>query len=254
MTPRTVRLLRDYNNAPSVNETLIEAVKGNPLAIEVGIFQDGIPFDLTSLTSVSFVVRTSRAVATNLATDTIAVAAMTQIPNRARWDRGTAQHGTFAFTDAEMNLTVTSPYTDYWWSAYALPTNNEEITLGMGTFRLYESNIANGGIPAVNPGATITAAEADAAYLKHTANGATTPLNKRGTISLGAGVVAGTLTFAGDAFASAPSQVLLTVEMTDGNGALIFACCHTRVTASFKWELSGPTPDASHKLHWLAIQ
>mgnify|MGYP000134315230 CR=1 FL=1 len=115
MTPRTIRLPFEYNLNPSENETLIEAVKGNPLNIQFGIFQDNIPYDLDDLTSVSFVIRPARGTATNLAADTIAAVALTQLPTRSRWDRGTMQHGTFSFTDDEMNLTVTSPYTDYWW-------------------------------------------------------------------------------------------------------------------------------------------
>jgi len=77
--------------------------------------------------------------------------------------------------------------------------------------------------------------------------------NRRGTIDLSSGATSGTLTF-GTAFDAAPSQVLLTVEMPSATGAFIFALCRSRLAASFVWELSGPTPDADHKLHWLALE
>lgn len=258
MTPRTVRLELDYNLAPSKAETMIEAVRANALNVQFGIFNGSTPHNLSGIVSITFNIRPSRSEASNLASLTLAAVDLTQLPNRARWDNGVMQHGTFRWSVGQMNQTVSAPYTDYWWSAYALTdTSDNEITLGDGVFRLYESNIDNADTPPVGAGATITAAEADTRYLAHTTNGIlapTNPLNKRGSKTLSAGDSNGTVVFGGTAFAAAPSQILLQMEMHDGSGAVIFANPHTLTTTGFSFELSGEVPaTGTYKLHWMAI-
>lgn len=257
MTPRTIRLPLDYQLKPDAAEVQIDAFKNNALNIQFGIFNNVKPFDLSGLVSVTLHIRPSRNTASNLASITLAAAELKALPNRARWDSGAMQHGTFELTDAQMNQTVGGSYADYWWVVYAINSNADEITLGNGVFRMWESNIDNADVAPTNPGATITLAEAVALFLAKNPNGInapTNPLNKGGVKTLSAGDVNGTITFGGTAFASAPTRIQLTMQMPGSSGAVIFANPHTISTTGFSFELSGEVPaTGTYKLCWEAI-
>lgn len=257
MTPRIVRLPLDYQLKPDAAEVQIDAFRNNALNVQFGIFRNVAPFDLSGLVSVTMHIRPARTTASNLASITLAAAALKQLPSRQRWDAGVMQHGTFEFTNAQMNLTVGAPYRDYWWVVYAINSDSEEITLGDGVFRLWESNIDNADVAPTNPGATITLAEAVALFLAKNPNGInapTNPLNKGGVKTLSAGDTSGTVTFGGTAFASAPTRIQLTMQMPDANGAILSANWHTPLTTGFSFELSGEVPaSGTYKLIWEAI-
>lgn len=83
--------------------------------------------------------------------------------------------------------------------------------------------------------------------------------SEMGVVNLGDAALSGTVTFAGT-FASAPTKIFLGVEISasagspTGTSTLLFANYHSVTTTGFKWELSGATGDANHKLSWWAIR
>lgn len=74
---------------------------------------------------------------------------------------------------------------------------------------------------------------------------------KRGTEDLGSGADSGAVTFA-TAFAATP-VVVATVRAPNSTGAAIAAVVHSESTTGFSFFLTGVTPDANHKLNWLAV-
>ena len=83
--------------------------------------------------------------------------------------------------------------------------------------------------------------------------------SEMGVVNLGNAALSGTVTFAGT-FASTPTKIFLSVEISASGGSptgtstLIWANYHSVTTTGFKWELSGATGDANHKLVWWAIR
>ena len=83
--------------------------------------------------------------------------------------------------------------------------------------------------------------------------------SEMGVVNLGDAALSGTVTFAGT-FASAPTKIFLSIEISASGGSptgtstLLFANYHSVTTTGFKWELSGATGDANHKLVWWAIR
>jgi len=83
--------------------------------------------------------------------------------------------------------------------------------------------------------------------------------SEMGVVNLGDQALSGTVTFSGT-FASAPTKIFLSVEISAsagspiGTSTLIWANYHSVTTTGFKWELSGATGDANHKLVWWAIR
>ena len=72
-----------------------------------------------------------------------------------------------------------------------------------------------------------------------------------GSRDLGSGDDTGTVTFS-SAFSSTP-VVTASILMPNANGAVIAVGIHTVTTTGFHFSLSGPTPDANHKLKYIAI-
>lgn len=251
MIPRTVRLKLNYNLTPGDNdETLIEAWKGDALRVQFGIFDNSLPVDISDISSVEMRILSSQTTTdAALAMSDVANADMTTIPNVARWNSGAMQNGTIEFTAIQMNQAITGVDDDFWWVITA--TNSDgQCTLGCGTFRMINQNSDTVGSPPTNPAAGITQTAADARYMGILAD---STLNKRGSATITNSTSSGTVTFA-TAFASAPTQIICTVQTTGSTGAMVFACVHTISTTGFTYELNGEIPaSGTYKLHWIAI-
>jgi hypothetical protein len=230
LSTRTSRLVAELLGSPERNQIVLEGFRGDPLRVPVSVLDAGVIASLSNVDALYLLVKATADSDDALLEDTIPAASFTT--NDGGQD---GSHGVFSWTSTQTNLaTATNPRNEYYAVLYAIQLDGEKKTLAKGTLTLFWDGdpVAAGPAPS-NPSIAL--------------------VNQRGTISLGNGVTSGTLVFPTE-FDTTPTQILLTAEMPNASGAILFACCRTRTTTSFVWELSGPTPDANHKLHWLALQ
>lgn len=169
---RTIRVKLDTSVALPSNLD-IASWRGNALDLEVGIFDTSSTVaSITNVTSVNVKVQASQTDNTTLMDSTVAFASMDAALTAETWSDGTAQHATFAFTNAQANLTITDSLHKYWIVFTALLSSGDTVTLAAGDFTLHEDNDTTAGDPDVNPGTAITLEEADARYstLAHASN------------------------------------------------------------------------------------
>lgn len=211
----------------------ILAWRGDPLLVPLSLWDEGEVADLATTASLTLLVKE-----TSDSDDDTALMSDTKTVFTPDDGLGADSCCEFDFTTAECNLAASlwkdgAEKIELFVYLFAIGDDGEKREIARGKLVMYwDGNPTGAGSPDANPGIVL--------------------INKRGTIDLGNGVTSGTLTF-DSAFDAAPSQVFLTVEMPNATGALIFALPRSRLAASFVWELSGPTPDANHKLHWLAL-
>jgi len=168
---RQIRLKLDTKNCKSCNVTdsltgkAPKTWRANATDIEVGVFNDGTPVDLTGYTELELVIRPDRTTATNLAYKTLATPDSNTITSNG-WDAGTDQHATFSLTDAEINLDLGSKESvSYWLAVTGLDASGNETTFGVTWLTVEEDNNAVADPPPSYPGSGITEDEADARYI-----------------------------------------------------------------------------------------
>lgn len=130
-------------------------------------------------------------------------------------------------------------FTYYGNTLLCLEDNNSEPKVDSATGKsMYWAMIAAAGRPGIAVATTTT-----------TTGG--TFSGQTGSYDLSSGADSGSVSFA-SAFSSTP-VVTASILMPDASGAVIAVGIHTVSTSGFSFALSGPTPDASHKLKYVAI-
>jgi hypothetical protein len=215
--------------------------------IQLGVFFDGALIDdISNWSSITMEVRASAdPTAALLITKT--VASGFAIPTLSAWQAKTAQHATLSLSQAETTVATGTLRIAIW----ATLNDASRLWLGYGDFKLIETGASAPGTPPINDPNYYTKGESDARFALVAADTATT---KRGEATIGNAVDTITIPFA-TAFAAVPSFILATCNKPGATGYNLFATERRdlRTAAGFTMELQGPTPDALHKITWLAL-
>ena len=232
------RLVLDFRQSSSalVIKPLINilAWRGDPLLVPLSLWDQNAVADLTTTASITLLVKE-----TADADDNTALMSDTKSVFTSDDGLGAGSCCIFDFTSSECNLAASlwakaKTSIDLFVYLYAIGDDGEKREIASGTLSMYwDGNPTDVGTPDANPGIVI--------------------VNQRGVISIDSGATDGTLTFA-DAFSTAPAQVLLTLQRPSGGAWIWPMVTGTPTTTGFAWELSGATPDANHKIHWIAFQ
>lgn len=165
MASLSVRTIRQKLNIADVNIPdmfTFEAWRGSAIIFQVGIFNGYDVIDLDTVTSINMRVKNSQIGSTTLMDKTITSFDLDLTAEE--WLAGTEQHCLFEYSNAEANLTMTTPKMQLWVVFTAILNSGASITLGGGTFFLHEDNNAASDPPEENLGTAITIEEADARY------------------------------------------------------------------------------------------
>jgi len=129
--------------------------RANATNIEVGVFTDDTPIDLTGFTNLELVVRPDRVTADNVAYNLVAAPDSDTI-TLVGWDAGTDQHVTFSLADNELNLDLDGKESkSYWLAITGTDASGNETTFGTSWLTVEEDNNATADPPPEYPGAGI---------------------------------------------------------------------------------------------------
>ena len=116
--------------------------RANATDIEVGVFTDDTPIDLTGFTNLELVIRPDRVTADNVAYNLVATPDSDTI-TLVGWDAGTDQHVTFSLADNELNLDLDGKESkSYWLAITGTDASGNETTFGTSWLTVEEDNNA----------------------------------------------------------------------------------------------------------------
>jgi hypothetical protein len=164
----TLRQRLSLEDLPTHTQISLDAFRGIAFAVESALFSGSAISDLSGISSVTMLVKASRedTESAALMASTVAAADFGNC-TLTQWVAGTHQHVTFAFDAAEANLDLQGSTKRILWLVFkALFSSGDSVILGRGFLTLHEANAEATGTPPENPAPALSAAEADARFVR----------------------------------------------------------------------------------------
>lgn len=164
----TLRQRLALSDVPTSVQLSLDAFRGLPFAVECALFESAAISTLTGITSITMLAKASREDTESAALMASTVAAADfETCTLSQWVAGTSQHVTFEFTAAEANLDLSGSTKRVLWLVFkALLSSGDSVILGRGFLTLHEVNADATGTPPENPAPALSAAEADARFVR----------------------------------------------------------------------------------------